>query len=238
MSSLTNLMNYFHDKVQQFLPSQPCLLCGANSADETWCQICDASLPYLNLNLCPICALPTLHAEICGRCLQNPPHFIRTISTFAYTFPLNKLILSLKYGEKFQLAPIFAKRLAQRISVLPDCIISMPLHPTRLKERGFNQSYQIAYAIGQQLNIPVLPSSCIRLRNTPSQSTMPWKERGKNVRKAFACSTQVAGKHIAIVDDVMTTGSTLNELAMVLKEAGAIEVSAWVVARTLPHDDN
>jgi ComF family protein len=159
------------------------------------------------------------------------------VAVFAYAFPLNKLILALKYGEKFQLATLLGDLLAQRVTVAPDCIIAMPLHPTRLKERGFNQSLQLAQRIGQQLKLPVLPLACQRMRNTPSQSTLPWNERGKNMRKAFSCLADVAGKHVAIVDDVMTTGATLNELALALINAGATEVSAWVVARTLPHTD-
>ena len=111
----------------------------------------------------------------------------------------------------------------------------MPLHPSRLRERGFNQSLQLARSIGQQLDLPVQPFSCQRIRDTPSQSSLPWKERDKNMRKAFSCEGDVAGKHVAIVDDVMTTGATVNELALALLNAGASEVSVWVVARTLPH---
>ena len=157
------------------------------------------------------------------------------MAAFAYAFPLDKLVLALKYGEKFLLADMLGDQLAQRVSTRPDCLIPMPLHPQRLRERGFNQSLQLAKRIGQQLNLPVLPHACKRIRNTPSQSTLAWKERGKNMRKAFSCSAEVAGKHVAVVDDVMTTGATLNELSATLLAAGATEVSAWVVARTLPH---
>ena len=148
---------------------------------------------------------------------------------------MNKLILALKYGEKFQLANSLGSRLSRRISVRPDCLVAMPLHPARLRERGFNQSLQLARSVGLQLDIPVLPFACERIRDTSSQSTLPWKERSKNVRKAFVCSAEVSGKHVAVVDDVMTTGATLNELALALLKAGASEVSAWVIARTLPH---
>jgi ComF family protein len=172
---------------------------------------------------------------MCGRCLQHPPHFKRTVAAYAYAFPLNKLVLALKYGNKLHLANSLGDRLAQCVVVRPDCLVAMPLHPARLRERGFNQSLQLARRIGRQLDLPVLSLACQRVRNTPSQSSLPWKERGKNMRKAFNCSADVAGKHVAVVDDVMTTGATLNELSLALLNAGASEVSAWVVARTLPH---
>ena len=192
-------------------------------------------MPYLSSACCPQCALPTLHGAVCGQCLQHPPHFRRTVAAFAYAFPLDKLLLALKYGEKLHLSGLLADKLALRIDHLPDCIIPMPLHKERLRQRGFNQSMQLAQRLSQQLHVPLLAHACVRIRNTPSQSGLPWKERNKNMRKAFDCSTVVTGKHIAVVDDVMTTGATLNELAHTLLRAGASEVSAWVVARTLPH---
>jgi len=160
------------------------------------------------------------------------------VAVYAYAFPLDKVVLALKYGEKFHLAKKLGDKLARCISVRPDCLVAMPLHPIRLRERGFNQSLQLARHIGKQLGLPLLAFACQRLRNTQSQSTLPWKERNKNVRKAFSCSCEVAGKHVAIVDDVMTTGATLNELALALLNAGATEVSVWVIARTLPHSGN
>lgn len=235
MSILHELILNICTKIRHISPHQPCLLCGAPSQNGVCCAPCVADLPYLNTAHCPVCALPTLNGAICGQCLRHPPHFKRTVAAFAYAFPLDKLVLALKYGEKFLLANMLGDQLVQRVSTRPDCIIPMPLHPERLRERGFNQSLQLAKRVGHQLNLPVLPHACERIRNTPSQSTLAWKERGKNMRKAFFCSTEVAGKHVAIVDDVMTTGATLNELSSTLLAAGATEVSAWVIARTLPH---
>lgn len=143
----------------------------------------------------------------------------------------------MKYGEKFQLAQALGNKLAGCVSELPDCLVAMPLHPERLKQRGFNQSLQLAHSISKQLDLPVLLYACQRVRNTSSQSSLPWKDRNSNVRKAFICTAEVAGKHVAVIDDVMTTGASLNELALALLNAGASEVSAWVVARTLPHTD-
>ena len=192
-------------------------------------------LPYLHDAVCPVCALPTWEGAVCGHCLRQPPHFSRTVARFAYAYPLAQLLQAYKFGERLQLAPALAERMLQRIKVMPDCIVPMPLHPLRLHERGFNQSLLLARELGKRLGLPVWPDACQRLRNTAPQSTLAWQARGKNMRKAFACSAAVTGKHIAIVDDVMTSGASLNELALVLRRAGATEVSTWVVARTLPH---
>jgi ComF family protein len=156
------------------------------------------------------------------------------VAVFAYAFPVDKLVQALKFGEQLLLAPQLAGRLAQRIETRPDCIVAMPLHPARLRERGFNQSLELARRIAVKLGIPLLERACQRIRDTPPQSALPWKERGRNMRKAFACTGDLSGKHVAVVDDVMTSGASINELAEALRQAGAREVSAWVVARTLP----
>jgi ComF family protein len=222
-------------KLGRFLPAQPCLLCGAMSRHGAWCTACDATLPYLNAAHCPVCALPTLNGAICGRCLTKKPFFDHTTAVFAYNFPLNKLVQALKFNEQLQLVNDLADKLARRITALPDCIVPMPLHPARLRERGYNQSLELSKRIAQQLDVPLLPHACQRVRDTPPQSVLKWKERGKNMRKAFACTENFAGKHVAMIDDVMTSGASLNELALALRRACAREVSAWVVARTLPH---
>ena len=118
-------------------------------------------------------------------------------------------------------------------SMLPDFIAPMPLHPARLRERGFNQALEIARRVSNKSGIALLPGACKRIKDTPPQTGLPWREREKNIRGAFACELDLTGQHIAVLDDVMTTGATLNELARVLRKRGATEVSAWVVARTL-----
>ena len=187
---------------------------------------------------CPVCALPTLSGAVCGECLRQPPPFDHTQAAFSYNFPVDKLIQALKFSERLILVNYLADALAERADTKPDCLVALPLHPSRLRERGFNQSLLLARRISQRLDIPLLPDACERVRNTPPQSGLPWKERDKNMRQAFACKpgTDLQGRHVAIVDDVMTTGASIGELARALKQAGAAEVSAWVIARTLPHD--
>ena len=107
----------------------------------------------------------------------------------------------------------------------------MPLHPNRLKERGFNQALEISDHVARQLNIELAPDSCKRIKNTPPQTNLPWNARRKNVQKAFSCTIDLSGKHVAVLDDVMTTGATLNELAHQLRRQGAKKITNWVIAR-------
>lgn len=237
LSILHRIFLNIRSKIERILPAQPCVLCGQMSRSGLWCAACDASLPYLNEAHCPICALPTLQGEVCGRCLSHPPIFTHTEVIFGYAFPLDKLIQAMKYGEQLALANGFAEKLAHRIAQnnLPDYIIPMPLHPARLKERGFNQSLLLAEKVARELDIKLLSNACQRVRDTPSQSSLKWKERDKNVKGAFSCDVDLTGKRIALVDDVMTTGASLNALAKAIKKAGAAEINTWIIARTLPH---
>jgi ComF family protein len=218
---------------------QPCVLCHSMSQDGYWCPACDAALPYFNMPHCPVCALPTPTGEVCGLCLKQPPCFTRTTAVFGYSFPVDKLIQIMKYGEQLSLAHAFAKKLAQRIdrNELPDCIMAMPLHPAKLRERGFNQSLLIASTVARELKLNLLTNACRRTINTPPQSSLPWKERKKNVRNAFSCDIDLEGKHVVLVDDVLTTGASLNALAGAVQKRGAEKISAWVIARTLPHQE-
>ena len=217
------------------MPAQPCILCGAFSGDGVWCKACDADLPRLGEAHCPICGLPTVNGDICGKCLKRAPSFDATSAAFAYAFPVDKLVQAVKFSARLALVDQLADALAPRIVSRPDHIIAMPLHPLRLRERGFNQSQLLALRLSKSLGVPLLTNACERTRHTPPQSLLPWQERGKNIRGAFTCSADLTGKHIAIVDDVMTSGSSIEELARILRKAGAIRISAWVLARTLPH---
>ncbi len=210
------------------------MLCGSMSPG-LWCDACDAALPYLNAPHCPVCALPTPQGDVCGHCLKKPPLFTRTVAVFGYRFPVDRLIQQMKYHEQLALSRAFAEKFVQRVDSLPDCLIAMPLHPAKLRSRGFNQAQLIAAPVARALNIPLL-SACQRLRDTPSQSSLPWRERSKNMRGAFACNSDLSGQHVALLDDVLTTGASLNALADAVKKRGAEQISAWVIARTLTHD--
>lgn len=210
------------------------------SRDGLWCAACDAALPHLDALCCPACALPTPDGATCGHCLSQPPLFARTAAVFSYGFPLDKLIHAMKYGERLPLAQALGKKLAQHAGrgSLPDCIIPMPLHPAKLRTRGFNQSLLLAATVARELGIELLPHACRRIRDTPPQSSLPWKERKRNVRGAFECDVDLSGRRVALVDDVLTTGASMEALAEAVLKRGATEVSVWVVARTLPHPGN
>jgi ComF family protein len=132
------------------------------------------------------------------------------------------------------LARTLGEALAQAVPRDADAIVPMPLARGRLAERGFNQALEIARVVAARTSIPLLSLACRKVVDTPPQATLPWKERARNVRRAFVCDADLSGKRIAVVDDVLTTGATLNELARVLRRAGAVSVAGWVVARTLP----
>lgn len=211
-----------------------CLLCSAATTQD-FCDACYHHLPRLSEHHCSICLRSiTSTNDRCGICIAEPPNFTRTIAALRYTFPVDALILALKYQTNLAIAPILAKLLHQHIQTasLPDVIIPMPLHPNRLKQRGFNQALEISRHIAKQYRIPLLINDCQRIKHTAPQTGLAWKLRQKNIRNAFTCKIELTGKHVAVIDDVMTTGATLNELAKVIRQQGATEISNWVIART------
>lgn len=221
------------------LISPACVLCGTSVGHQPLCAGCLNGLPWHTQPHCPQCAAPTPGGRVCGACLKHPPAFDRTVAALTYTFPVDRLIPRLKYHGRLAIAPILGHCLAQAVAAhpRPDRLIAMPLHGGRIRERGFNHATEIAREIARQHGIPLDISSSQRIRNTPPQMGLKHAARRRNVRGAFTCSGKIEGQHIALVDDVMTTGTSLNELAVTLKRAGAREVTCWVVARTLPPGD-
>lgn len=219
----------------RFIPHS-CLLCGADAATHPLCRGCAAELPWHRQPQCPQCATPSPDGQLCGNCLKRPPAFDRTRAALAYAFPLDRLIPRLKYQGRLAIAPALGECLAEAVGQAPrpDCLIAMPLHPRRIRERGFNHASEIARDVARRLGLPLDADRCQRVRDTPPQMGLKYDARQRNVRGAFRCSGNVQGLRIAIVDDVMTTGTSLDELAKTLKLAGAAEVETWVVARTLP----
>lgn len=180
----------------------------------------------------------------CGECIANPPSFDHTVVACNYVAPVDQLALALKFAHQLMLAPLLSDLLRDAIvqdakGDLPDLLAAVPLGQQRLIERGFNQAVEIGKPLSRQLGIPFLPDLLERTRNTAQQSSLHPDERQKNVRNAFIPNEllieQIYGKHIGIVDDVMTTGTTLHEIATVLKRFGARRISNYVFARTLPH---
>jgi ComF family protein len=212
-----------------------CVLCGAEASGGTLCRPCKADLPWLPRSRCAVCALPLPSGPVCGACVARPPRFDRVEAPFAYRFPVAALILALKYGGRLALARTLGDALAEAVPRDADAIVPMPLAHGRLKERGFNQALEIARVVAAHTRIPLLRNAVRKVVDTPPQAALPFKERAKNVRRAFQCDSDLTGQRIAVVDDVLTTGATLDELARVLRKAGAVRVTGWVVARTLLH---
>jgi len=228
------MLESYARRVQAWI-GQDCLLCGAQAGREFLCIGCAASLPKLAEH-CPQCALPSPGSAVCGNCLTHPPHFDATAALWRYEFPCDRLVQALKYRGRLAVAECFARHLAVK-NFLPDAhlLLPMPLHPRRLSARGFNQALEIARGLARLTGMRIEARGASRAKNTRPQTELPYDERASNVRGAFACRLDLSGKIVAVVDDVMTTGATLNELARVLKRAGAARVENVVVARTLPH---
>ena len=213
---------------------QDCFLCAAPSADSLLCPACAAGLPQLTAERCPLCALPTPASTVCGACLKRAPNFDATQAVFRYEFPVDRLIQSLKYAHRLACADFLGRALAGLAAPRrADLIVPVPLSAARLAERGFNQALEIARPLARALGVPLEIARVHRRRDTAPQASLPWKERTKNIRHAFECEIDLTGKTVLLVDDVMTTGATLDELARTLRAHGAARVENRVLARAL-----
>ena len=231
---------YSWSRIIQKLTFPPtCLLCGDQGEENLdLCRKCRESLPYLH-NTCRTCGLPLTQPDLnsCGACLREPPPFDRMISTFRYEEPIRHLIQSLKFGSRHANARLLGALLAESIDPtepLPEVVIPVPLHPLRYRERRFNQALEIARAVTGRLNLPLDYRTCHRIRPTNAQARLHADDRRKNIRQAFAVSSPLAYRHIALLDDVVTTGATVRELANTLRRAGADQIDIWAFARALP----
>jgi ComF family protein len=223
-------------KINQILLPPTCVLCGDHAQQNLVCGRCEADLPWHDGLQCPVCALPTGTGETCGNCLKSPPAFDATHALLAYQFPISTVLQRYKYSGFLAVAHMMGALFARKLhgTPPPDLIVPMPLHPSRLKERGFNQAVEIGRVLSRRLNIPLDNGLAKRMRATPPQANLAFKERHRNVRGVFSCEPRLAGMRIALLDDVMTTGASLNALAQAAKQTGAARVECWVVARTLP----
>lgn len=215
----------------------PCLLCGLPSQEDPLCQACAAELPLLG-SACHRCAMPLESAQICGSCLKQPPVSDHSFSLYRYEAAIKRCITSFKFHQQLQFADFFASRMQQQIALrddLPDCLIPIPLHPLRLRQRGFNQAHEIARRLAQALNVQCQTGLLNRVRYTRSQSQLSFKQRRQNMRRAFACCAESVPAHIAIIDDVMTSGHTTAEAAKVLQLHGAETIEVWTIARAISH---
>lgn len=228
------------------LPSS-CALCGGH-CNGVVCRPCHGDYVAPGKTRCRRCANPLGFAGDggmeCAGCLLEPRAFDATLAALDYAAPLDQLVLQLKFGGRLALAPWFAQMIAdtvraERRFLLPNVLCPVPLGRQRLIGRGFNQALEIARPLSRLLGIPLMPQLAIRALETPAQSGVAPDQRRRNIRNAFIVApdalAMVRGQHIGIVDDVMTSGHTLNELAITFKRFGAARVSNLVFARTPPH---
>jgi ComF family protein len=218
-----------------------CVLCGgASSRSIDLCAECEADLP-LNKVACIVCAEP-LQGEsadvlTCGACQQRKPRFDACFCPFRYAYPLDYLVRGVKYHRAVANGRVLSELLASRLPVLrrhvplPDILLPVPLAPRRYRERGYNQAIELARYVVKRLRVTIRTDLVVRSRETREQAALDQRERRKNIRGAFTLIRPLPAPHVAILDDVVTTGSTVNELARVLKRAGAQRVEVWAVVR-------
>jgi ComF family protein len=221
---------------------QFCLLCD-ESTDTTFpiCTRCEADLPWL-VDPCERCALPMAMSGLtCGQCLRQPPAFSEVVVPWRYDFPIDALVTRFKHQGKWPMGRLLAELLGQSLEhrfadglQRPDCLLPVPLARKRLRQRGYNQAEMLARWLGAQLAIPMDDHVLRRVLETPAQQGLDAKARQRNLRKAFvlADDANVAGRHFAVVDDVLTTGATLNAVTQLLIKAGARRVDVYCLART------
>jgi ComF family protein len=223
--------------LKHLLPNH-CLLCRLTSM-ELLCTACLAQLPWMQ-SACLQCAMPltsTIIQSKCGHCFNTTLPFNKILTVFKYQTPIDKLVNDLKFHSQLSVAALFAQLMAQKVIAhyqdqpLPELLIPIPLHRRRLRERGYNQSIEIARYVGKQLNIPIDILSCQRIINTPAQSQIPAAARQRNIKRAFLTKA-IKAQHVAIIDDVVTTMSTIKEFAATLRNSTIKQIDVWTIART------
>lgn len=239
MMNINNLLKQINKKISHCFFPYHCILCHSKSnRNLDLCIECEQSLPWLK-NICIYCSAPlVIPQRVCGGCLNKPLLFDKLCIFFSYTETIKKMIIGLKFHQRLIYAHILGTLLAEKISSqyqnekLPDIIIPVPLHRKRLYERGFNQAIEIARPISTKLHIRIGYKYCKRVRNTAAQSKLPANERSSNVKNAFTAKQNLREQHIALLDDVMTTGHTLIELSRALYNVGVKRIDVWCCART------
>jgi len=244
MPGWLSLGREFHQFLQLFLPAI-CLLCQQRLPDDhpadRFCPACLDALPKPAPARCPCCAVthrtpvPSLHH--CEACLREPPPFSRVHAIGPYQGNLRDAVHRFKFREGLILERPLGGLLADTVLQAgsngnrPDLLVPVPLHPDRLRRRGYNQALQLARQVASQCALPLAPAGLRRLRETTPQQGLDARFRRTNLRGAFSAAVDVSGRHVLLIDDVMTTGATARECAGVLRRAGAATVEVAVLGR-------
>jgi ComF family protein len=201
-----------------------------------WCAECESRHAPAALR-CARCGLRLgTAAAACGDCLREPPPFERTTVAVDYGFPWDRLVAAFKFHGQVELAASMARLIGERVDAAgappPDLVVPMPLARARLAERGFNQAWELARRVASRRRLPARADVLERVLHTTHQAQLTREQRQRNLRNAFVAARGLDGRHVALVDDVMTTGATAREAALALKRAGVARVSLWLFART------
>jgi ComF family protein len=215
-----------------------CVVCGQQGENERdLCSACSQLLPRNNTH-CQRCAVPLRvlgkGENLCERCLCNPPAFDTVFAPFLYQGIIADWIKQLKFQQDYKNARLLGELFVETMQYTvnkPDSLLPIPLHTRRYYQRGFNQTIEIARVISREWKLPLDLHSCVRRENTQQQAVLTREQRLQNMKNAFAIKRVPQARHIALFDDVMTTGATAHELAFILKQAGITRVDVWICAR-------
>lgn len=214
-----------------------CVLCSLHqSRSRTCCKSCLNDLPWIQ-HSCYQCGIPLVsNALRCGQCLKTPPPYQRVYTACLYQFPIDQLISATKYQGRVEYIPLLTELFLEKTQLdqIPDVLIPVPIHRQKMSQRLFNHTALMAKLLGKALDIPIDLKLLIKSTATPAQHQLSKKQRLKNLKGSFSLTRNHCYSHIAIIDDVMTTGSTLHEIATLLQAAHDCRVDGWMIART-PH---
>ncbi len=213
-----------------------CALCNQyHQGLETICKTCTELFIPLGFT-CRICAIPLPDDKflVCGQCIRKKPLFDRVFASYRFEEPLRTLLHEFKYREGLYLNSFIANLMLRTPPDLNNtqCLVPVPMHPGRLRDRGYNQANELAKYLAVRLKMPYEPLLCKKIRNTAPQAGLNGKQRQQNLRGSFTTNTSPY-HHITLVDDLLTTGSTANELAGTLKKQGIVQVDVWCCARAI-----
>jgi len=232
------LNNLFNTSVNWLFPTK-CLHCSNEDTlvELPYCENCYPLLPF-QIHCCAQCGQRfAADSDYCGRCINSPPIFDRCFCPFQYKGDIKEMIQAFKYYQRPELAKrlvqLFIRELEDNCIELPELIIPTPLHISRLRERGYNQSLLLAHSLSKRLKIPISPNALIKTKKTPAQAQLSLKQRSKNLNNCFALTQTLTAKSIVIIDDVVTTGTTSNKIAKILKKNGVDYIQVWGIAHTI-----
>ena len=230
-------------QLKKLLVPYYCVICGLQTNNSYGiCDPCFSDLPWLT-HYCARCSNPLINSNnlLCGSCLKSKLYYDKIISLFHYRPPISQLITQFKFHKKLHLSRNFSQLIVSQLNdfintsnIKFDIVIPVPLHRKRIKERGFNQANEIAKLIAKKLQILLANNVVVRVKNTSPQTELPSKQRKRNVKNAFFVQGNIQDKNILIIDDVITTGATVNELSRVLKKSGADHIVVCSLTRSSP----